>query len=167
MELRMSSTCHCPPKKSKKEKKLHVPLDFKNAIRTIALHDSGAYLSAIGQNKLITIKKQAPAKIFEIDDPPNFQFQVANGQLEKPSATATLKFDFGDHIFGQYFVVMKYLTGPIIGLHFMRHNSVSIDSTHGLIHFPQLTMLDKSAASGVNANPKLSSLTTPEKNHKW
>ena len=35
---------------------------------------------------------------------------------------------------------MKKLTGPIIGLHFMRNNSVVIDTTHGLIHFPHLTM---------------------------
>ena len=56
-----------------------------------------------------------------MDVPPNFQIQVANGQLEKPTATATLKFDFGDHMFAKSFVVMKNLTGPIIGLHFMKH----------------------------------------------
>ena len=65
---------------------------------------------------------QAPSNILKNDDPPNFQIQVANGQLEKPTATATLKFDIGDHIFAKDFVVMKNLTGPIIGLHFMKHN---------------------------------------------
>ena len=34
--------------------------------------------------------------ILKIDDPPNFQTQVASGQLEKPLATATLKFESGD-----------------------------------------------------------------------
>ena len=46
---------------------------------------------------------------------------------------------------------MKKLTGPIKGLHFMRHNSVVIDTTHGLIHFPHLTMQVKSASSGTSA----------------
>ena len=35
---------------------------------------------------------------------------------------------------------MKKLRGPIIRLHFMRNNSVVIDTTHGLIHFPHMTM---------------------------
>ena len=48
---------------------------------------------------------------------------------------------------------MKNLTGPIIGLHFMRHNSVVIDTTHGLIHFPHLTMQVKSALSQTSVKP--------------
>ena len=77
-----------------------------------------------------------------------------NGQIEKPTATATLKFDMGDHIFAEHFVVMKNLTGLNIGLHFMRHNSVVIDTTHGLIHFPHLTMQVKSALSQTSAKPQ-------------
>ena len=57
------------------------------------------------------IKEQAPSIILSIDEPPNFQIQVANGQLEKPIATATLKLDIGNHTFGEHFVVMKNLTG--------------------------------------------------------
>ena len=49
------------------------------------------------QSEMDRFKKQVPAKIFKIDDPPNFQNQVANGQLEKPVETATLKFDIGDN----------------------------------------------------------------------
>ena len=124
----------------RKQQILCVPLDFKNGLKKDALVDSGAYVSAIAQNELDRITQQAPANIFKIDDPPNFQIQVANGQLEKPISTATLKFDIGDNTFAEHFVVMKNLTGPIIGLHFMRHNSVVIDTTHGLIHFPHLTI---------------------------
>ena len=131
----------------RKKEILYVPLDFKNGLTIDALVDSGAYVSAIAQKELDRIKQQSPYKILKTDDPPNFQIQVANGQLEKPTATATLKFDIGDHIFAEHFVVMKNLTGPIIGLHFMRHNSVVIDTTHGLIHFPPLTMQIKSALS--------------------
>ena len=87
-------------------------------------------------------------------DHPNFQYQVANGQLEETVATATLKFDIGDHIFAEDSVIMKYLTELIIDLHFMRHSSVLIDTTHGLIHFPHLTMQVRSGASQTDAKPQ-------------
>ena len=110
-------------------------------------------MSSIAQKELDKIQQQSQSNILKIDDPPNFQIQVANGQLKKPTATATLKFDIGDHIFAEHCVVMKNLTGPIIGLHFMRHNSVVIDNTHGLIHFPHLTMQVKSALSQTSVKP--------------
>ena len=138
----------------RKREMLYVPLDFKNGLTIYALVDSRAYVSAIAQTELDRIQKQAPSNFLKIDDPPNFQIQVANGQLEKPTATATLKFDIGDHIFAEHFVVMKNLRGPIIGLHFMKHNSVVIDTTHGLIHFPHLTMQVKSASSQASAKPQ-------------
>ena len=131
---------------------LYVPLDFEIGLTIAALVDSGAYVSAIAQKELDRIKQQGTSTILNIDDPPNFQTQVANGQLEKPIATITHKFDIGDHIFAEHFVIVN-LTGPIIGLHFMRHNSV-IDTTHGLIHFPQLTMQVKSASSRTTAKPQ-------------
>ena len=49
---------------------------------------------------------------------------------------------------------MKKLTGPIIGLHFMRNNSVVIDTTHGLIPFPHLTMEVKTASSETTTKPQ-------------
>ena len=72
------------------------------------------------------------------------------GQLGKPKATATLKFDIGDNTFAERFVV-KNLTAFNLGLHFMRHNRLVIDTTHGLIHFPHLTMQTKNAAVETNA----------------
>ena len=101
------------------------------------------------------IKQQAPASVFKSDDPPNFQNQVATGHLEKPIATTTLKFDIEDNNFAEYLVLMKNLTGPIIELHFMRHNSVVIDTTRGLIHFPHLTMQVKSESSGTSIKPQI------------
>ena len=133
---------------------MYVPLDFENGLTIDALVDSEAYVSAIAQTEPDKIKQQAPSNILKIDDPPNFQIQVANGQLEKPTATATLKFDIGDHVFAEHFVVMKNLTGPIIGLHFMKHSIVVIDATHGLIHFPHLTMQVKSASSQASVKPQ-------------
>ena len=50
---------------------------------------------------------------------------------------------------------MNTLTRPIIGLHFIRQNSVVIDTTHGLIHFPHLTMQVKSASKRMSAKPQV------------
>ena len=135
----------------RKKKMWYIPQNFGNGLTIDAMVDSGAYVIAIAHKELDMIKQQAPSNILKINDPPNFQIQVANGQQEKPIATATLKFDIGDHIFAEHFVVVKNLTGPIIVLHFMRHNSVVIDATHGFIHFPHLTMQIKSASSGASA----------------
>ena len=61
---------------------------------------------------------------------------------------------------------MKKLTGPITGFHFMRHNSVVIDTTHSLVHFPHLTMQVKSAFSQASAKPQAvfihDSITIPQ-----
>ena len=59
-----------------------------------------------------------------------------------------------DKTFAEHFVVLKNLTGPIIGLHFMRHNSVVIDTTHGLIHFPHFAMPARNAAIATSAKPQ-------------
>ena len=99
-------------------------------------------------------KQKAPNNILKIDDPPNFQIQRANGLLEKPLSTTTQKFEIGDNTFAEHFVVMKKLTASIIGLHFLRNNSVVIDTTHSLIHFPHLTMQVRTASSETNRKPQ-------------
>ena len=144
---------------------LYIHLDLGDGLTIDALIDSRAYISAIPQEELDRIKQESPSNILKIDEPPNFQTQGTNGQLEKPIATATLKFDIGDHIFAEHFVVMEKLTGPIV-LHFLKHDSVVIDTTHGLIHFPHLTMQVKSALSQTSAKPQLvlihDNITTPQ-----
>ena len=132
---------------------LYVPLLIENNLTVDVLVESRAFVSAIAQDDLHTIKQKAPNNFLKIDDPPNFQIQVANGQLEKPLSTATPKFEIGDNTFAEHFVVVKTLTWPIIGLHFMRNNSVVIDTTHGLIHFPHLTMQVKTASSETTTKP--------------
>ena len=68
----------------RKQEMLYVPLHFENNLTVDALVDSGAIVSAIAQDDLETIKQKAPNNILKIDDPLNFQIQVANGQLDKP-----------------------------------------------------------------------------------
>ena len=135
----------------KRKKMLYVPQGFENGLTIDALVDSGAHVSAIVQKVLDRIIQQAPLNSLKIDDRLNFQIQVAYGQLENPIATATLKFNFGDHIFPEHFVVLQNLTGHFIGLHFMRHNSVVIHTTHGFIHVPHLTMQVKRLSSTTSA----------------
>ena len=157
MILRMNSTYHYLLHFCQKRKKeiLYVPLDSENGLTIDALVDSGAYVSAIPQKVLDKIKQRAPTNILRRDDPPSFQIHVANGQLEKPIAITTPEINIGDRIFAEHSVVVENLTGPIIGLHFLRHNSVVIDTTHGLILFPYLTMQIKSASSQTSAKPQV------------
>ena len=83
----------------RKQEMLYVPLDFENNPTVDALLVSGAFVRAIARNDLDTMKQKAPNNIRKIDNPPNFQIQVANGQLEKPLATATIKFEIGNDTF--------------------------------------------------------------------
>ena len=113
----------------------------------------GKDLSVQSPRMTWTQQKRKP-RILKIDGPPNFQIQVANGHLEKPFSTVTLKFELPDNSFAEHFVEMKKLTGSIIGLQFMRNNSVVIDTTHGLLHFPHLTMQVKTASSETTTKPQ-------------
>ena len=140
----------------RKEEMLYVLLDFENELTVDALVHSGSYVKAIAQNDLYTIKQESLSNILKFDNPAIFQTRVVKGQLEKPLETTTLEFEIGDNTSADYFVVLKKLTGPIIGLQFMRNNSVVTDTTHGLIHFPHLTMQDKSASSSRIAKPQKS-----------
>ena len=57
----------------RKQEVLYVALDFENNLTVDALVDSRAFVSAIAQDDLETIKQKAPNNILNIDDPPNFQ----------------------------------------------------------------------------------------------
>ena len=158
--------------KTKKEM-LYVPLDFDNGLTREVRVDLGPYATSIVPKELYIIKQQAPSNSLKIDDTPEFQIPEAKGQLEKPIVTATLDFDVGDHTLAEDFVVMKNLTGPIIELHFTRHNSVVFDTTHGLIPMPHLTMQVKSATSVTSAKTQAvlihdsyNSTTNDNKNHR-
>ena len=84
-----------------------------------------------------------PAWLFKVDDHPVFPKQTANGQLEKPLATTTVEFDIGDHTLAEHILVRKKLTPLIKGLQFMRQNSVVLDTTQSLIHFPTWQCMPK------------------------
>ena len=66
--------------RKRKQEMFYVPVDFENNLMVDALVDSGAFVSAIAQNNLDTIKEKAPNNFLKIEDPPSFQIQVTNGQ---------------------------------------------------------------------------------------
>ena len=68
--------------------------------------------------------------------------------------TATHKFDKEDSTSKEHSVVVKNLTGPFPGLHFVRQNSVVIDTTHGLIQLPDFTFPAKNAGNEAGAKPQ-------------
>ena len=107
------------------------------------------------------IRQQAQNKIFKNCDPASFQLQLANGELEKPKPTATLKLHVEVNNFAEKFVQMKELTGLIIGLQYRRHISLVIDTTLGLILFPDLITQVKSAKS------KKKNDRTPTCHQRW
>ena len=150
MYLPLSSSSDLKRKKGS----IYVLLDFENGLKIVALVNSRAHISAIGQNESERTKLQSPANIFEIDKPQNFRKQVANGHLEKPLAKTTFKFDIGHNVFSKHFVLLKNLTKPITGLLIIRHSSVVIDITHRPIHFSHIKMQVKSAASESSALPQ-------------
>ena len=121
----------------RKQTILYLHLDFENILTVDALVDSRAYVSTNGQNDLDTTKQKASKNNLKNGGLPNFQRQVANGSLGKPLATATTKSESGDILFAAHSVVLKKITEePILGLHFMRNNSVVNDTPHGLIFSP-------------------------------
>ena len=133
---------------------LYVPLDFEVSPTTDVFADSGAYIIATAQKDLDSIKQQAPVNNVKNDNPPSFHIQIANGYSEYPLATAILKYDTEDHTFEEHFVVMKKLTGIDVGLHFMRHDRVVTDITHGFIQFAHFTMQVKRESSETSAKPQ-------------
>ena len=56
----------------RKQELLYMPLNFEKNLTVDALVDSGAFVSAIAQDDLDTIKEKAPNNILKIGDPPNF-----------------------------------------------------------------------------------------------
>ena len=56
----------------RKQEMLYVPLEFEKNLTVDALVDSGAFVSAIAQNDLDTIKGKAPNNFLKNDDPPIF-----------------------------------------------------------------------------------------------
>ena len=122
----------------KKRKMLFAPMDFNN-LSVDALVDSGALVNCLPESELQKIKSVSPDNILKEMDPPAFKLQVANSDIETPTKTVQLQFELGDWTFKETFIVATKMTGPILGLTFLKNNSAILDVSQALLHFPHLT----------------------------
>ena len=122
----------------KKKKMLFAPMDFQD-LTLDALIDSGALVNCISETDYNKIIQMSPKDVVKELEPPPFKLQVANGDIETPTKTIILQFEIGDWNFKETFIVAKRLTGPILGLTFLKNNSAILDVSQGLLHFPHLT----------------------------
>ena len=122
----------------KKKKMLFAPMDFQD-FTLDALIDSGALVNCISETDYNTILQMSPKDIVKELEPPPFKLQVANGDIETPTKTIILQFEIRDWNFKETFIVAKRLTGPILGLTFLKNNSAILDVSQGLLHFLHLT----------------------------
>ena len=127
-----------------KKRMLYFPMDF-GELTIDGLIDTGALSSAIPEMDLQKIRLLSPQSVIREGPPPNFQIMVANGQLETPKSTIELKFEVRDIEFHEIFIVMEHLTGPIIGLMFLRRNHTVLDMRQGILNFPFFSMQLKTA----------------------
>ena len=91
----MKCICHLTPLLpwNKRKKCSTCQWTFQMVSQIDTLVDSGVYVSAIPEDELERIKTYSRGNILKMGDPPAFQIQVANGQLEKPTAIATMWFE--------------------------------------------------------------------------
>ena len=113
-------------------------MDFNN-ISVDALVDSGALVNCLPESEYHKIKSVSPDNILKEMDLPTFKLQVANGDIETPTKTVQLQFELGDWKFKETFIVATKMTGPILGLTFLKNNSALLDVSQALLHFPHLT----------------------------
>ena len=122
----------------KKKKMLFTPVDFQD-LTLDALIDSGALVNCISETEYNKFLQMSPEDIVKELEPPSFKLHVANSDIETPTKTIILQFEIGDWNFKETFIVAKPLTGPILGLTFLKNNSAILDVSQGLLHFPHLT----------------------------
>ena len=98
--------------------------------------DTVVLSSAIVEADLRKIRLLDPNTKLNEGSPPEFQFLVANGQLEEPVATADLQFGVSEFTFREKFIVMTNLKRPLFGLLFLQRNSKKLDVCQGNLKFP-------------------------------
>ena len=110
------------------------------------LIETGALSSAIPRKgKIRKIRLLSTQTDIREGPQPNFQIMVANGQLETPTCTIELKLEVGDIECTEIFIVMKNLSGPIIGQLFLQRNHTVLDMKQSIQNFPFFSLLFRTA----------------------
>ena len=116
----------------KKKKMLFAATDF-HELTLDALINSGAFVNCLSETDYATIQQMSLQK----NGATPFKLQVANGDIETPTKTISIQFEIGDWNFKQTFIVAKRITGPILGITFLKNNSAILDVSQGLVNFPR------------------------------
>ena len=117
---------------------LSAPMDFNN-LSVDALVDSGALVNCLPESEYQKIKSVSPDNILKEMEPPAFKLPVANGDIDTPTKTVQLQFELGDWTFKETFIGATKMTGPILGLTFLKNKTAILDVSQALLHFPHLT----------------------------
>ena len=118
---------------------LYFPTDTGN-LSIDSLINAGALYSATSEAGFEHIKQNTPQKNSKEGLPPDFQFMVANGQLETSFATTKLEFQVSDNTFVEGFIVMSNLANLSTELLFLQGNGTLLDTTQGIFNFPSFSM---------------------------
>ena len=114
---------------------LYFSMDFGD-LNIDGLKSTGDLSSAIPEDDLRKIRLLTPHTVLNEGSPPEFQFMVANGQLEAPIATVGMQFEVGDITFREKIIVMTITTSRLIGLLFLQRNSTMLDIRQGILSLP-------------------------------
>ena len=106
-------------------------MDFQN-LTLIVLIDLGALVNCMSEAFYRKIHQMSSKDIVKEMEPPPFKLQVANGDIEAPTKTILLEFEIGDWNFKETFIVAQKLTGPILGLTFLKNHSAIRDVSQRL-----------------------------------
>ena len=95
----------------------------------------------------------APHKNLNEGPPSEFQFMVANGQLEAPIATVEMQFEVDETTFRESFIVMTKPSSAMSGLLLLQRNSTKPDMRQGILSSPffpmQLKFKDKTSTKVI------------------
>ena len=103
-----------------KRRLLFAPMDFQH-FSIDALIDSGALVNCMPESEFQKLKNMSPNYILQEADPPPFKLQSANGDIENPTKTNQVQFEIGNWTFKETVIVASKITGPILGLSFLKN----------------------------------------------
>ena len=121
----------------KKRRMLLILLEFQK-VTIDALFDSGAYIKVISERNAGKKLRESNASKIENAQPPPFEIQNANTELENAFATYTMKLKIRDYTFEETFIVRTKTSYSKIGPAFLRKHSAIRDITQATIDFPKI-----------------------------
>ena len=121
---------------------LYVPLQFRE-YKNEGLLDTGAIQSALSGNELRRILQAHPAAQLEEYPAPDFNVQIANGNIVPVRQQVLLRFFIGGKIFEKTIMILPTKGNNLIGMSLFRKYSVTLDLANNIVRFPGITLQPK------------------------